>query len=423
MPRIVVAGDALPGLAAAARLAKVGHEVTLLAPGPALGGRLARPGVLPPVWVFPAPLRDLLRKSGRTLGAEFGRRGLRLATAPPARHVFDDGATLDWPAGRGEQWHLLAERYGTAVATRWRDLLDEHDETWQLLRPLGLEGELTSRLQVRSRHRALHPRLTVEEAARRLDHPHLSELVRDVARRIGSEPAATPAWLLTRLSVERTFGRWAILDAAGTPQPGAVLLEVLADRLATRGVRVELGVTPTQVRADAVGTAAELWRGDAVVSTLDPWAHVAAAGGSLAARAAVARLRPALAPVVSVRIETDTGAGAEPGPQEEVRHTPSGPVVTYRRRLPGGGAEAVVHDFTRRSPDPAFGAAWAGPATWLRLPALRTPGRPRLLVASASSRGGNEPWAQLLTGALATYAAHHLLTGEDIRPTNRGYRP
>ena len=49
--------------------------------------------------------------------------------------------------------------------------------------------------------------------------------------------------------------------------------------------------------------------------------------------------------------------------------------------------------------------------------------RPRLLVASASSRGGNEPWAQLLTGALATYAAHHLLTGEDIRPTNRGYRP
>ena len=52
-------------------------------------------------------------------------------------------------------------------------------------------------------------------------------------------------------------------------------------------------------------------------------------------------------------------------------------------------------------------------------PPLRSPGAPTHLHASASSPGGAEPWAQLLTGALAAYAAHEILTGADIRPTNR----
>uniref|UniRef100_UPI00058E8C04 hypothetical protein n=1 Tax=Nigerium massiliense TaxID=1522317 RepID=UPI00058E8C04 len=56
---------------------------------------------------------------------------------------------------------------------------------------------------------------------------------------------------------------------------------------------------------------------------------------------------------------------------------------------------------------------------WLDLPALRDPDDDRLFTASASSRGGPEPWAQLLSAALATYAAHEALTGEDIRPSNR----
>jgi len=37
--------------------------------------------------------------------------------------------------------------------------------------------------------------------------------------------------------------------------------------------------------------------------------------------------------------------------------------------------------------------------------------------------GGAEPWAQLLVGALATYRIHDQLTGDDIRPSNKAYRP
>ncbi|MDO5630048.1 MAG: hypothetical protein Q4G43_17180, partial [Mobilicoccus sp.] len=58
-------------------------------------------------------------------------------------------------------------------------------------------------------------------------------------------------------------------------------------------------------------------------------------------------------------------------------------------------------------------------AQLLARPALRDPDDPSRFHASASSPAGVEPWAQLLSGALATYAAHAFLTDEDIRPTNK----
>lgn len=84
--------------------------------------------------------------------------------------------------------------------------------------------------------------------------------------------------------------------------------------------------------------------------------------------------------------------------------------------------QRITHDFTAASPDPGFGTRWTSPRTWLRMPPLRT-NDPGLVTASASSRGGNDPWAQLLSGALATYVLHENLTGADIRPTNKAVRP
>ena len=420
MSRVVVVGGALAGIAAAARLARAGHQVTLVEARERVGGRLAEPGVWSPVLPFPAPLRDLLRKSGRPFDGEFGRLGLRMTTAPPSRHVFGDGTVLAWPTDRAEQWHVLSVRYSAAVATRWRDLVDSHDETWQTLRLMGLEGELSDRSQVAARRRLLDPRRTVEDAARRLEHPHLAELVRDVARRIGSEPHETPAWLLSRLSVERTFGRWLLTDASGAVRPAAVILDVLADRLRTRGVLVLTETRAVRLRPAGVTTDAGHLQADAVVSTVNPWAHARLAGvADLPRRHDLLRLSPALAPAVALRLTDDRAAAPL---VEEVHHTAAGPLVRLLRGVPGG-TEIVEHDFTRRQAAPGFGVRWRGPATWLRMPAIRPPGQHRLFTASAGSRGGNEPWAQLLSGALAVYAAHELLSGDDIRPSNRDYKP
>ena len=45
------------------------------------------------------------------------------------------------------------------------------------------------------------------------------------------------------------------------------------------------------------------------------------------------------------------------------------------------------------------------------------------VYAGSGALGGAEPWAQLLVGALATYRVHSSLTGDDIRPSNKAYRP
>ncbi|MEJ7834177.1 MAG: FAD-dependent oxidoreductase, partial [Nocardioides sp.] len=79
MARVVVVGGGLGGLASAARLAKLGHEVTLLESSPSLGGALSSVTEGGFTWdagptstLLPAVLRDLFRKSGRPLEAELG---------------------------------------------------------------------------------------------------------------------------------------------------------------------------------------------------------------------------------------------------------------------------------------------------------------------------------------------------------------
>ena len=90
---VVVIGGGLAGLAAAARLAKAGHQVELYEQSNALGGTWAPyqldSGITvddaPSIIGFPAPWRDLFRKSGRPLEAELARMGYALAPGRAAR--------------------------------------------------------------------------------------------------------------------------------------------------------------------------------------------------------------------------------------------------------------------------------------------------------------------------------------------------
>ena len=102
MARVVVVGGGFGGMASAARLAKLGHEVTLLEASARLGGALGfveRDGFRwdagPTHMLLPAVVRDLFRKSGRPLEKE-----LDLVPVEPMRqHRFEDGTRLDLPSG------------------------------------------------------------------------------------------------------------------------------------------------------------------------------------------------------------------------------------------------------------------------------------------------------------------------------------
>lgn len=245
---VTVLGGTLAGMAVAARLAKAGHPVTLVADRERLG-----PPDLPEVFSFPAPWRDLFTKSGRPLAAELARTGHEL-TAVDTRSV--DG--LDLPAERGAQSRVLADSFGPAVAGRWRDLLDALDDVWQVRRLLGLEQEF-DRPRFAASRKALWWGMSVADVARRFAHPELSAVIRATAE---DDPRRSPADHAMWLAVERTFGLWRITDADGRPAPARVLVDALATRLATRGV----AITPTDpgdgaAVVHATGSVPRGWRG------------------------------------------------------------------------------------------------------------------------------------------------------------------
>ena len=423
---VAVIGGGLAGMAAAARLAKSGYPVQLHERSDRLGGRWAASSLpsgplvdaAPAVLGFPAPWRDLFRKSGRPLEAELARLGYALAPAEPAVVVFADGTELVWPADRGAQHAALTGAYGDAVATRWQEFVDRLDRVWQALRPLGWEAERPETGLTRTVRRDLLGRQSLAGLARTLRHPSLEALVRSVAHRLGGVPEHTPAWAAAELSLQRTFGRWQVQpadddgDPAAEPGRTSILVETLADRLDLRKVEVRRNSAVTAIRVDdgrvvAVGTGASEQPAQAVVSTVDPWYTfdvLLPAGTARRTRRRLRGLGPALAPVVRHEVLDQPVRGV----RETVTLTADGvPTVTYARPV-AGTTVLSRHDYAAARPSPASGVAWAGTGSWLRRPAVTTE-VPGLFVAGPFSPAGPGGSAEVLSGALAAYAVQDFL--------------
>jgi phytoene dehydrogenase-like protein len=423
---VVVIGGALAGLAAAARLAKAGHQVELYERSETLGGtwapyRLASGTTAddaPSIIGFPAPWRDLFRKSGRPLEAELARMGYVLEPAQPATMIFDDGSQLTLPTDRGGQYDTLAAAYGSSVAERWRGLLDRLDGVWQTLRGLGLEAELRSGRQLNgSVKRSLFGhRMTLADLAGSIDHDHLGAVIRSIGHRSGSVPEQTPAFAAVELSMQRTFGRWQVqpLDASSGRDVGrsSVLVDALAGRLELRDVRVHLGCPVEQIhlrngQVTAVSTSDGERPSSAVIATCDPWQTFHGLLSTIAVRRTRRQLRglsPAAAPTITHR--------EVPAPTALLRETitlseAGVPTVNYLRQVADNGLR-TTHDFNETFPRPSYGVAWSGFESWLRRPSVTTE-IPGLYTAGPSSPAGSGGSQVVLSGALAAYGCHDYL--------------
>lgn len=418
---VVVLGGAPAGMAAAARLAKKGHPVTLIETADRLGGPWSAYEVggelvddAPSTLGFPAPWRDLFRKSGRPLEVELARSGWALVPAESRRYRFADGEELELPTERGQQFARLASHYGEPVAARWRDLIDALEPVWQTLRPLGLEAEYAPVRRLgrpggldRAARARLQTGRTLADLAERVGHPHLRAVIRSLGHRLGSAPEIVPLFTAIELWTDRTFGRWQLSPLADLPGPAnnagagrsSVLTEALISRLALRRVTVRTGIPIDELTVDgrrvtgvrAGGTA---YAAGTVVSALDPWTT-----------AALTHTTPTGHPPAQAPRITHEVLQQAPGPVgEEVELTADGvPTVTFTRPLTGATLRSV-HDWTITHPAPATGLSWAGGfRAWVDRPTLRT-GVGGLLQVGPWSTAGPGPAQQVLSGALAAYA-------------------
>lgn len=337
MSHVVVIGGGFGGLASAVRLAKLGHEVTLVERTASLGGALSAVHEDGHTWdagptytLLPAVVRDLFRKSGRPL-----ERELDLVPLDVVReHRFEDGTSVRVPNGRAAQLAAFDE-LGAGLGQRWVDHVASFADDWEVVRrgylenpwaPDALPAELAARLDSRE---TLFKRLkkTFKDERLRLvaGHPFVAE---------GHDLRNVPAWLGTTAYVEQRFGAWTV--EGGMARLGAVL----TDRLATRGVTVLTGTAATDLvlragRVAAVATTAGELEADVVVCAVDP-------RGLPALAPYVRRTMPAIPPVVvHVALEGE----APDLPHELVLH--GDPMLVVRRQ----GNNLTVHGRGRLSED------------------------------------------------------------------------
>jgi phytoene dehydrogenase-like protein len=273
MAGVVVIGGGFGGLACAARLAKLGHEVTLLERSTSLGGALGlvesegfRWDAGPSSTLLPAVIRDLFRKTGRPL-----ERELELVPREIVReHWFEDDTKVALPGGsRGAQFDAL-EALGPGLGEQWCDYVSSFADDWETIRRDYLERPWRPEVADKAVVSTIFSRETV---AKRLRRTFKDERLRLMAAHPfvidGHDPRNVPAWMGTTAYLEQSFGVWTVAGGMG------LLAQALEERLATRGVTVHRDTEVDDLvvrngRVVAVATNRGELDTDLVVCAIDP---------------------------------------------------------------------------------------------------------------------------------------------------------
>jgi UDP-galactopyranose mutase len=345
MSRVVVVGGGFGGTAAAARLAKQGHDVTVVERRDRLGGAVGfveRDGFRwdagPTSTALPAVVRDLFRKSGRPL-----ERELELVPVEPMReHRFSDGTVLRMPSGsRSAQLEAVGEALGADLGRQWVDHVHSFAGTWDVLRRSYLERPWSDEHADKDTRALLHTRTTLLKAVTRaFKDERLRELALHPVRMDGHDPRNVPAWMGMWAYVEQNFGLWTVPGGMGA------LAAAMTKRLQERRVTVLLDTSAVDLRVQGgrvvgVDTDAGPLDADVVVCAVDPRRLPVLAPH-------VSRTMPAIPPVVSHLGLT----GPVPDlPHEVVLHGDPTLVVRTNGTAPEGGSAWTVLGRGRLSED------------------------------------------------------------------------
>ena len=248
MSRVVVVGAGVGGLAVAARLARLRHDVTVVERNAQVGGKLAayaRDGFVfdtgPSIVTLPATLRDLFLKTGRQPLEEV----LELRPLDVLAHYrFPDGTEMDVPnTGVNGVAGAFQEAFGGSSGEQWRRFHERAESLWAMTRTPFVESPLEgprSLLSLAARRPAdlvrVAPWRSLRQAGRAaFDDPRQRLFLDRYATYTGSDPRQAPAVLSVVPYVEHTFGGW--YATGGLHR----IADVITERAQQRGVRVLTG--------------------------------------------------------------------------------------------------------------------------------------------------------------------------------------
>jgi phytoene dehydrogenase-like protein len=353
MADVVVIGGGFGGLASAARLAKLGHEVTLLERSTSLGGAL---GLVesegfswdsgPNSTLLPAVIRDLFRKTGRPL-----ERELELVPQEIVReHRFEDETAVALPGGsRGAQLDAV-EALGPGLGEQWCEYVSSFADDWETIRREYLERPWRPEVADKAVAALIFSRETI---AKRLKRTFKDERLRLMAAHPfvidGHDPRNVPAWMGTTAYLEQSFGVWKVAGGMG------LLTQALEERLSTRGVTVHRETEADDLvvrngRVVAVATNRGELDADVVVCAIDPRRLPALASH-------VVYTMPALPPVIC---HLGLSGDVPDLPPEVVFHGDPMLVLRTDGRAPSGAQAWSVYGRGKLAEDMVLALARAG---------------------------------------------------------------
>ncbi len=312
MARIAVVGAGMGGLAAAARLATAGHDVTAYERSPTTGGKLGwyeRDGFAfdtgPSLLTWPQVFEDLFDATGGPLSGAVDV----VEVDPAASYRFADGSRLTVPGRDPAALHAaLDAEIGAGSGDRWAALSRRAGAIWSATEAPFLTSPLhgsATLARLAARRGGLRDVATIAPwrslrslGESYLDDPRLVQLLDRYATYTGSDPRRAPAALAAIAHLEAEQGSWHV--AGGLRR----LVDAVADRARERGatLRTHAEVAEIEVRggrvAGVVLSSGERAAADVVVSDADAaalYGHLLPRRGATGARRQRARLRAATA--------------------------------------------------------------------------------------------------------------------------------
>ncbi|MET0233706.1 MAG: phytoene desaturase family protein [Kibdelosporangium sp.] len=279
MAQVVVIGAGMGGLAAAARLASSGHQVTVYEQAATHGGKLAvvrKDGFTfdtgPSLLTLPQVYRDLFADTGDPLDDVVDL----VPTHPTCHYRFPDGSELDMPHAEHETEAALTKAFGRQSAAEWRSVLTNAERLWDLVgesvlqSPLGGVRDLVRRSASVRDLMAIAPWRTLRSVGRKqLTDPRMRMLLDRYATYSGSDPRRTPGLMTVIPFVEQRFGGWYVRGGLRR------LADALAGRCTELGVRFHFDTPVRSVETTPSGVSGvrladgRLAAADIVVSNVD----------------------------------------------------------------------------------------------------------------------------------------------------------